>query len=77
MCSAERRRRVLEASRSESEDPALAHEKQLDHSTMTIEFLTKAYEQFKRYRNSRMTLYLAAEIAGTYYEGGKFEMALK
>ncbi|KAG0190503.1 hypothetical protein DFQ28_001976 [Apophysomyces sp. BC1034] len=55
----------------------LANERQVDHSNLTIELLTKSYEQFKRYRNGRMTLYLAAEIAGTYYETGKFEMALK
>ncbi|CAO3595427.1 unnamed protein product [Absidia cylindrospora] len=55
----------------------LNNERQVDHSTATIELLTKSYEQFKRYHNGRMTLYLAAEIAGTYYETGKFEMALK
>ncbi|KAI8374513.1 Gryzun, putative trafficking through golgi-domain-containing protein [Radiomyces spectabilis] len=55
----------------------LAQERQVNHSGLTIELLTKSYEQFKRHRNGRMTLYLAAEIAGTYYETGKFEMALK
>lgn len=71
MCCAERRRRFLDTDHS---DPK---EKLVDHSNLTIELLTKSYEQFKRYRNGRMTLYLAAEIAGTYYETGKFEMALK
>ncbi|KAI7870632.1 Gryzun, putative trafficking through golgi-domain-containing protein [Spinellus fusiger] len=55
----------------------LSKERQVDHSSLTIEFLTKSYEQFKKYRNGRMTLYLAAEIAGSYYEAGKYEMALK
>jgi tetratricopeptide (TPR) repeat protein len=55
----------------------LNNEKQVDHSSVTIELLTKSYEQFKRHRSGRMTLYLAAEIAGTYYETGKFEMAIK
>lgn len=89
MCSAERRRRYIEIakwkdSESKTEDPTylsamttLAEEEKIDHSALTIELLTKGYEQFKKYRNTRMTLYLAAEIAGTYYEAGKFEMALK
>jgi hypothetical protein len=77
MCCAERRRRYLEAERADASSPVLQKEKLVDHSNLTIELLTKSYEQFKRYRNGRMTLYLAAEIAGTYYETGKFEMALK
>ncbi|KAI8643763.1 Gryzun, putative trafficking through golgi-domain-containing protein [Parasitella parasitica] len=79
MCCAERRRRFLEVERTEgsTDNPALQHEKLVDHSSLTIELLTKSYEQFKKYRNGRMTLYLAAEIAGTYYESGKFEMAIK
>ncbi|GAN09099.1 glutathione transferase omega-1 [Mucor ambiguus] len=80
MCCAERRRRFLEIERSDANsdtNPVLQTEKLVDHSSLTIELLTKSYEQFKRYRNGRMTLYLAAEIAGTYYETGKFEMAIK
>ncbi|ORX60381.1 hypothetical protein DM01DRAFT_1380727 [Hesseltinella vesiculosa] len=69
MCCAEGRRRLLDAN-PEADQPT-------DYATMSIELLTKSYEQFKQYHNSRMTLYLAAEIAGTYYETGKFEMALK
>jgi tetratricopeptide (TPR) repeat protein len=91
MCCAERRRRYLEMSKLEASkektassttpttmlSSLLKSEQQVDHSSLTIELLTKSYEQFKRYHNGRMTLYLAAEIAGTYYETGKFEMALK
>ncbi|CAO3690739.1 unnamed protein product [Umbelopsis ramanniana] len=89
MCSAERRRRYIDMakwkdSETKTDDPtyrsamtALKEEEQIDHSALTIELLTKGYEQFKKHRNTRMTLYLAAEIAGTYYEAGKFEMALK
>ena len=89
MCSAERRRRYIDMakwkdSENKTDDPtyrsamtALTEEEQIDHSALTIELLTKGYEQFKKHRNTRMTLYLAAEIAGTYYEAGKFEMALK
>ncbi|KAG0364056.1 Foie gras liver health family 1-domain-containing protein [Gamsiella multidivaricata] len=52
-------------------------ERTIDHLALTIELLTKSYEQFKRYKAGRMTLFLASEIAGTYYTAGKFEMALK
>ncbi|KAF9097975.1 hypothetical protein BGX29_007838 [Mortierella sp. GBA35] len=52
-------------------------ERAIDHLGLTIELLTKSYEQFKRYKAGRMTLFLASEIAGTYYAAGKFEMALK
>ncbi|KAF8946811.1 hypothetical protein BGZ47_011325 [Haplosporangium gracile] len=52
-------------------------ERTIDHLLLTIELLTKSYEQFKRHKASRMTLFLASEIAGTYYTAGKFEMALK
>ncbi|KAF8936614.1 hypothetical protein BGZ58_003967 [Dissophora ornata] len=52
-------------------------ERAIDHLALTIELLTKSYEQFKRYKAGRMTLFLASEIAGTYYTAGKFEMALK
>jgi tetratricopeptide (TPR) repeat protein len=82
MCCAERRRRFLEMEKDTSKllpemVALLNNEKQVDHSSVTIELLTKSYEQFKRHRSGRMTLYLAAEIAGTYYETGKFEMAIK
>ncbi|KAG0328720.1 hypothetical protein BGZ99_004802 [Dissophora globulifera] len=52
-------------------------ERSIDHLSLTIELLTKSYEQFKRNKAARMTLFLASEIAGTYYTAGKFEMALK
>ncbi|KAG0050903.1 hypothetical protein BGZ83_004302 [Gryganskiella cystojenkinii] len=52
-------------------------ERTIDHLSLTIELLTKSYEQFKRHKAGRMTLFLASEIAGTYYAAGKFEMALK
>ena len=81
MCCAERRRRFLEMEKANQDNAEMANmiatEKLVDHSSLTIELLTKSYEQFKRYRNGRMTLYLAAEIAGTYYETGKYDMAIK
>ncbi|KAI8970457.1 Gryzun, putative trafficking through golgi-domain-containing protein [Mycotypha africana] len=89
MCCAERRRKFLEIEKLNSagllfsndnmkvDAAILQKERTVDHSTLTVELLTKSCEQFKRYRNGRMTLYLAAEIAGTYYETGRYEMALK
>ncbi|KAG0211965.1 hypothetical protein BGX28_007048 [Mortierella sp. GBA30] len=56
---------------------SLNAERAIDHLELTIELLTKSYEQFKRHKAGRMTLFLASEIAGTYYTAGKFEMALK
>ncbi|GJJ77822.1 trafficking protein particle complex subunit 11 [Entomortierella parvispora] len=52
-------------------------ERTIDHLSLTVELLTKSYEQFKRHKAGRMTMFLASEIAGTYYTAGKFEMALK
>ncbi|KAJ2998032.1 hypothetical protein HDV02_004943 [Globomyces sp. JEL0801] len=48
-----------------------------DHGSLIIELLTKSYEQFKKYKCSRMTLYLASEIARVYQESNQFDMALK
>ncbi|CAG8514102.1 18433_t:CDS:10 [Dentiscutata erythropus] len=55
----------------------LEAERSVDHSTLTIELLTKSYEQFKKHKGGRMTLYLASEIAGAYFEAKKYDMALK
>lgn len=55
----------------------LEAEQNIDHSTLTIELLTKSYEQFKAQKAGRMTLYLASEIANTYLESEKYETALK
>ncbi|KAJ3278121.1 hypothetical protein HK104_002636 [Borealophlyctis nickersoniae] len=56
---------------------SLAAERGVDHATQTIELLTKSYEQFKKHKSGRMTLFLASEIARAYEESGKYEMALK
>jgi hypothetical protein len=55
----------------------LEAERNVDHSTLTVELLTKSYEQFKAQKTGRMTLYLASEIANTYLDAGKYETALK
>jgi hypothetical protein len=51
--------------------------KELDFATVFIEFLTSAYEKYKLYKASRMTLYLAYEIANVYMETDKVDMGLK
>ncbi|KAI8610738.1 Gryzun, putative trafficking through golgi-domain-containing protein [Chytriomyces sp. MP71] len=56
---------------------SLSAERTIDHATLTIELLTKSYEQFKRHKSGRMTLFLAAEIARVYESSGKCDMALR
>ncbi|KAJ1960961.1 hypothetical protein IWQ62_004032, partial [Dispira parvispora] len=43
----------------------------------SINLLTHAYELFRQYRNVRYTLYMASEIAETYFEWGKYDTAAK
>jgi hypothetical protein len=52
-------------------------ESPLDHSVAVIDLYTKAYEQFKKYKSGRMTLFLANEIGNTYLYFGKFDMAIR
>ncbi|KAJ3416366.1 hypothetical protein HDV05_001934 [Chytridiales sp. JEL 0842] len=58
-------------------EQVLAAERAVDHGTFVIDLLTKSYEQFKKYKSGRMTLFLASEIARVYHNSGKHEMALK
>ncbi|CAG8556735.1 2174_t:CDS:10, partial [Cetraspora pellucida] len=71
--------KIIQASGDALKFPSsvLEAERNIDHSTLTIELLTKSYEQFKKQKAGRMTLYLASEIAGTYVEARKYDMALK
>ncbi|KAJ3023675.1 hypothetical protein HKX48_001899 [Thoreauomyces humboldtii] len=62
---------------AQSLEQALQKEDSVDHATFVIELLTKSYEQFKKQRAGRMTLFLASEIARVYEASGKHEMALK
>ncbi|KAK5673417.1 hypothetical protein QVD99_000865 [Batrachochytrium dendrobatidis] len=76
------RQSVRNHSRSSSVDSLppptpLDLENATDHTMNIIELLTKGYEQFKKYKSSRMTLYLASDIARVYEEGKKYDMALK
>jgi hypothetical protein len=52
-------------------------EKAFDFGTATIELFTKAYEQFKKFKSQRMTLFLACEISRAYLDSGKVDMAHK
>ncbi|TPX39922.1 hypothetical protein SeMB42_g06184 [Synchytrium endobioticum] len=56
---------------------ALATERQVDHASLSIELLTKSYEQFKRQRAGRTTLFIASEIGRLYETSGKLELALR
>ncbi|KAJ3175049.1 hypothetical protein HDU87_006445 [Geranomyces variabilis] len=68
---------LMSPTQAHSFDLALASEESVDHATLVIELLTKSYEQFKKHRAGRMTLFLASEIARVYEQSGKYEMALK
>lgn len=58
-------------------DTRYKHIKSLDLVSQSIDLLTRAYEQFKNHSSTRMTLILAYEIAKTYIETGKHEVAMK
>lgn len=53
------------------------NELQVDHLTLTLELLTKAYEQFKISKSKRINVFIASEIAMIYETSGKFDIALK
>lgn len=42
-----------------------------------VDLLTKSYEQFKKHKQSRMTLYLAKEIADSHHAAHYYDMAIK
>ncbi|KAF7315077.1 hypothetical protein MIND_00021900 [Mycena indigotica] len=88
-CTEARRERYLVALDAEAtqEQPStgFANEKKVDHLTIILELYTKAYELFKKYSSpkveslsqSRLTLWIAYRIGQTYYESGKFDMAVR
>ncbi|KAH7928708.1 hypothetical protein BV22DRAFT_1004322 [Leucogyrophana mollusca] len=61
--------------------PGYANEEKVDHLTIILELYTKSYELFKKYSSpasqGRLTLWIACRIAHTYYESGKFDMAVR
>ncbi|RDB24899.1 Trafficking protein particle complex subunit 11 [Hypsizygus marmoreus] len=87
-CTEMRRERFLAALEMEQSQklvvssPGFANEKKVDHLTIILELYTKAYELFKKYTpqspsQSRLTLWIAYRIAQTYYDSGKFDMAIR
>lgn len=53
-------------------------------NTPPLQLYTRSYELFKKYSTSsasqnqgRQTLWIAYRIAQTYYESGKFDMAVR
>ncbi|KAG6332551.1 hypothetical protein ID866_6536 [Astraeus odoratus] len=79
-CTEARRERFL-ACEGPSSAPGYANERKTDHLTIILELYTKSYELFKQYSSTasqgRLTLWIAYRIAHTYYESGKFDMAVR
>ncbi|THV06232.1 hypothetical protein K435DRAFT_773423 [Dendrothele bispora CBS 962.96] len=90
-CTEARRARFLVALQAEesqgvgSTSPGFANEKKVDHLVIILELYTKAYELFKKYTITtsqdqnigRLPLWIAYRIAQTYYDSGKFDMAVR
>ncbi|KAL4248314.1 hypothetical protein ABKN59_006671 [Abortiporus biennis] len=88
-CTENRRDRFLHAGDNEvamhaaAASPGFANEKKVDHLSIVLELYTRAYELFKKYapripqNQGRQTLWIAYRIAQTYYQSGKFEMAVR
>ena len=59
------------------------NEKKVDHLTIVLELYTRSYELFKKWgpqnaqNPGRLTLWIAYRIAQTYYDSGKFDMAVR
>ncbi|KAJ6497565.1 Gryzun, putative trafficking through golgi-domain-containing protein [Mycena sanguinolenta] len=91
-CTEARRERFLAAAEAEENQkppgnpsPGFVNEKKVEHLIIILELYTKAYELFKKYapanaqnqNQGRLTLWIAYRIGHTYYESGKFEMAVR
>ncbi|KAK7057624.1 Gryzun, putative trafficking through golgi-domain-containing protein [Favolaschia claudopus] len=90
-CTEARRERFLAAAEAEAAQQSLhpsagfTNEKKVDHLIIILELYTKAYELFKKFapanlqnqNQGRLTLWIAYRIGQTYYESGKFEMAVR
>ena len=55
----------------------LKFEKMVAYHALAIDLFSRAYEQFKRWKNNRIMLFVAGEIANIYRTSGRHEMALK
>ncbi|KAI0365604.1 hypothetical protein BV20DRAFT_1056347 [Pilatotrama ljubarskyi] len=87
-CTERRRERFLSALETESEghqsnSPGFMNEKKVDHLAIVLELYTRSYELFKKWspqntlNPGRLTLWIAYRIAQTYYDSGKFDMAVR
>jgi hypothetical protein len=61
---------------------AFLNEQKIDHWSLILELFSKAYELFKKQApstsgQSRLTFFIALQIATTYHESGKDELAVK
>ncbi|RPD57771.1 hypothetical protein L226DRAFT_490820 [Lentinus tigrinus ALCF2SS1-7] len=84
-CTERRRERFLSALEvgGDHNAPGFVNERKVDHLTIVLELYTRSYELFKKWspqnmqNPGRLTLWIAFRIAQTYYESGKFDMAVR
>ncbi|KAI0669719.1 Gryzun, putative trafficking through golgi-domain-containing protein [Trametes maxima] len=87
-CTERRRERFIsmldsEGDGQQSNSPGFVNEKKVDHLAIVLELYTRSYELFKKWspqnaqNPGRLTLWIAYRIAQTYYESGKFDMAVR
>ncbi|KAI0645251.1 Gryzun, putative trafficking through golgi-domain-containing protein [Trametes meyenii] len=87
-CTERRRERFMSMLDSEGDgqqanSPGFVNEKKVDHLAIVLELYTRSYELFKKWspqsaqNPGRLTLWIAYRIAQTYYESGKFDMAVR
>ena len=67
---------------SVSSSAAFLNEQKVDHWSLILELFSKAYELFKQHApstpgQSRLTFFIALQIATAYHESGKDELAVK
>ena len=65
-----------------SSSAAFLNEQKVDHWALILELFSKAYELFKKHApstsgQSRLTFFIALQIATAYHESGKDELAVK
>ena len=65
-----------------SNSAAFLNEQKVDHWALILELFSKSYELFKKHApstsgQSRLTFFIALQIATAYHESGKDELAVK
>ncbi|CCL99236.1 uncharacterized protein FIBRA_01251 [Fibroporia radiculosa] len=86
-CTERRRERYMSTTKAEEQanttSPGFTNEKKVDHLALALELYTRSYELFKAHSppttqgHGRLTLWIAYRIAQTYFESGKFDMAVR